>query len=127
MNRAVADASAVLAFAFREAGWETAAPLLRAALISAVNAAEVTSRYMVEGGSSAATRAVLDDLYLEISPFDAEQAYLTGELHRQTRAYGLSLGDCACLALARSQGLPVVTADRAWRALPLDLEIVLIR
>lgn len=127
MNRAVADASAVLAFAFREVGWETAMPLLRGSLISAVNAAEVTSRYIAEGGSLAASRGVLDDLYVVISPFDAEQAFHTGELHRQTRSYGLSLGDCACLSLARARNLPVVTADRAWRSLPLDLEVILIR
>ena len=127
MNRAVADASAVLAFAFREAGWETAMPLLRGSLISAVNAAEVTSRYIAEGGSMTSTRGMLDDLYVVVSPFDAEQAFHTGELHRQTRPYGLSMGDCACLALARARNLPVVTADRAWRSLPLDLEVVLIR
>lgn len=127
MNRAVADASAVLAFAFREAGWETAMPLLRGSLISAVNAAEVTSRYIAEGGSMTSTRGMLDDLYVVVSPFDAEQAFHTGELHRQTRPYGLSMGDCACLALARGRNLPVVTADRAWRSLPLDLEVVLIR
>ncbi len=56
-----------------------------------------------------------------------EQAFLAGELHRQTRPLGLSLGDCACLVLARSRGLPALTADRAWQGLPLDLEIVLIR
>jgi len=117
----------VLAFAYQEAGWERAEPLLRGALISAVNAAEVTSRYMAEGESLAEARALIDDLYLEISPFDAEQGFLTGELHRQTRASGLSLADCACLVLARTLGLPTVTADRAWRALPLDVEIVLIR
>lgn len=117
----------MLAYAFHEAGWERAEPLLRGALISAVNAAEVTSRYMADGDGLAEARALLDDLYLEISPFDAEQALLTGELHRQTRAYGLSLADCACLALARTRSLPTVTADRAWRALPLDVEIVLIR
>ncbi len=73
------------------------------------------------------SRGMLDDLYVVVSPFDAEQAFHTGELHRQTRAYGLSMGDCACLALARARNLPVVTADRAWRSLPLDLEVVLIR
>ena len=73
MNRAVADASAVLAFAVREAGWETAMPLLRGSLISAVNAAEVTSRYIAEGGSMTSTRGMLDDLYVVVSPFDAER------------------------------------------------------
>ncbi len=101
--------------------------MLHGSLISAVNSAEVTSRYMAKGDSLAEARAVLEDLHIEIVPFDSVQAYLTGELHRQTRPYGLSLADCACLALARSQGFPAVTADKAWRSLPLDVEVVLIR
>lgn len=127
MNRAVVDASAVLAFALREAGWETAEPLLVGSLINAVNAAEVTSRVMARGASLAEARLLMSGLHLDVAPLDSEQALLTGELHRRTRDYGLSLADCACLALARARRLPAVTADRAWRDLPLDVEIVLIR
>jgi PIN domain nuclease of toxin-antitoxin system len=32
----------------------------------------------------------------------------------QTRPLGLSLGDRACLALARRERLPALTADRIW-------------
>jgi PIN domain nuclease of toxin-antitoxin system len=48
-------------------------------------------------------------------------------LRRQTRDHGLSLGDRACLALAVSLGLPVMTADRAWMALDLGIEVIVIR
>ncbi|MBI3977092.1 MAG: hypothetical protein HY331_02795 [Chloroflexi bacterium] len=45
--------------------------------------------------------------------FDADLAYQAGLLHPATRQAGLSLGDRACLALARRLGLPALTADRA--------------
>jgi len=38
-----------------------------------------------------------------------------------------SLADRACLALAMERRLPVVTADRAWSGLGLDLDIQVIR
>ena len=44
-----------------------------------------------------------------------------------TRAAGLSLGDRACLALAKSQGGLVLTADRVWATLDIGVEIELIR
>ncbi len=39
----------------------------------------------------------------------------------------LSLGDAACLATARVLGMPVLTANRAWAALPVGVEVRLIR
>ncbi len=101
--------------------------MLASSVISAVNVAEVTSRAMKQGASVAGTRALLSGLNMAVAPLDAEHALLTGELHRRTRAHGLSLGDCACLALGQARGLPVVTADRAWRDLGLGVEVVLIR
>lgn len=121
------DASAVLAIAFREPGWEAVRPLIVGSLINAVNAAEVASKVMARGATPTETRVLLDAHYIDVVPLDAEQALLTGEMHRNARSHGLSLADCACLALARSRDLPAVTADRAWRALSLGVEVVLIR
>jgi len=44
-----------------------------------------------------------------------------------TATGALSLGDRACLALGERLGLPVVTADRAWADLDLDVAVSLIR
>jgi ribonuclease VapC len=44
-----------------------------------------------------------------------------------TKAQGLSLADRACLALARRLDIPVITADREWAGLDLDITIRLIR
>jgi ribonuclease VapC len=53
-------------------------------------------------------------LGLEVRAFDAEQSMLTAQLRKDTRHAGLSLGDRACLALAKSAQLAALTADRAW-------------
>ena len=69
----------------------------------------------------------LDALALTIYPFDVVQARRAGLLRRQTRQYGLSLGDRACVALAVGLGMPAMTADQAWTELDLEIEVTLIR
>jgi PIN domain nuclease of toxin-antitoxin system len=59
--------------------------------------------------------------------FDAAQARVAGDLRSLTRAQGLSLGDRACLALAQALGLPVMTADRAWASLEVEIKIRTVR
>ena len=53
-------------------------------------------------------------LGMESVPLSVEQAQLSAALRPATRVAGLSLGDRACLALARERGLPAVTAERRW-------------
>ena len=60
-------------------------------------------------------------------PFDEGLTIAGGLLRRSTRTHGLSLGDRACLALARRERAPVLTADRSWAALELGLEVEFIR
>jgi ribonuclease VapC len=127
MAEVVVDASAVLAVALREQGWEAAEELLIGSLICAVNAAEVVSRYLAIGVSLAQTQAMLTRTRMIVEPLDPVRAVEVGALHRATRAHGLSIGDCACLALARSRGLPALTADRAWAGLDVGVDIQLIR
>ena len=113
MGRAVLDASAVLAFLLKEPGWIGAEPWLAGSQINAVNLAEVASRLLAEGAKTTAVRALIDGLHLEIVQLDEDLAYMTAELHRNTRSNGLSLADCGCLSLAMARRLPAVTADRA--------------
>jgi PIN domain nuclease of toxin-antitoxin system len=51
----------------------------------------------------------------------------TGALRPATKALGLSLGDRACLALARRERLPILTADRSWAKLDLGIPIKVMR
>ena len=59
--------------------------------------------------------------------FTLSQAQIAGDLVVQTRHLGLSLGDRACLALALELGVPVYTADKAWKNLKLGIPIHVIR
>jgi PIN domain nuclease of toxin-antitoxin system len=95
--------------------------------MSTVNLSEVLGRFSRQGHSAAAVLARLEQTRLRWSSFDAAQALIAAELLPLTRSLGLSLGDRACLALALSRNIPVMTADRAWEKLRLDVEIAIIR
>ena len=123
----VFDSSAVLAVAFEEEGAEAAVRWLSGGIISAVNASEVVARIVDLGASGEEARASLLGFGLEIRPFDAALAVAAGLLRTATRGQGLSLGDRACMALAIREQARVVTADRAWAALDLDVQVELIR
>lgn len=123
----VLDSSAVLAVLWAEPGAVEVMTRLERARISAVNAAEVVSRLVERGASDAAAEAAIPDLMVEVVPFDAAQALAAGLLRRATRPAGLSLGDRACLALAQAEGLPALTADRAWGDLHLGIAVEVIR
>ncbi|MCY3965282.1 MAG: type II toxin-antitoxin system VapC family toxin [Acidobacteria bacterium] len=128
----VLDSSAVLAFVHSEPGAEFVADALGDAVMSTVNWAEVVSRVRGDatnggGGGPSDLRFELCALGLRLEEFSAEQADLAGELRRSTREFGLSLGDRACLALALVRSEPVLTADRVWQRLSLDVELEVIR
>jgi ribonuclease VapC len=55
---------------------------------------------------------VLEGLDLSVIFCDETQAMLAASLYRNASTYGLSLGDRACLALAKTLNLTVLTADR---------------
>lgn len=77
---------------------------------------------------AAELRSVLDGLDLDLRPFDADGAYIAGDLRRDTRGSGFSLGDRACRGLAVQPGGVALTADAAWAKLSLDrVNVALIR
>lgn len=127
MSERVFDASAALAVLADEPGADQARSKLGAAVISAVNMIEVLSKLADLGLEPDSALRVFEDLALAVIPLDADQAARAAGLRVSTRAAGLSLGDRACLALAMSRGSPVITTDRAWAGLPLDVEVELIR
>ena len=64
---------------------------------------------------------------IELVAFSTQQAALAAALIPETQSEGLSLGDRACLALARERGVRAVSADISWRRLKLPIEIETIR
>lgn len=127
----ILDASALLALLRQEPGEALVRQRLQqdTCLISAVNWAEVVGK-LAEGGRPADEfLPFLATLAPDICPFDEQQATECGLLRPLTRHLGLSLGDRACLALARLRGATAITADRAWLPLatPLGIAIESIR
>lgn len=123
----VLDASAILALLKRETGADRVKAVLDRAAVSAVNIAEVQSKLIDLGLSRQAAEERIRILGCGIIPFSDEQAIEAGSLIAQTRSYGLSLGDRACLALAIDRKATVYTTDKAWKSLNLGIRIEVIR
>ena len=127
MSETVIDASALLALLNAEPGADTVADALSGGVISAVNLSEVIGKLHDSGIPEHTIGRILQPLELEIVPFEEEQAYRTGLLHAATRERGLSPGDRACLGLAKTLGIPALTADRAWTDLSIGVAVKVIR
>ena len=123
----VIDASALLALLHSEPGAEVVEEVLEQAAVSTVNWSEVYQRWVARGVDVAGLRDDVEALGLEIVPLTVEDAEHAAELWSATRQLGLSLGDRACLALARRLARPALTADRAWLDLGLGVEVRAIR
>jgi len=122
-GKVVVDASTVLAFLNRERGGMDALRVLPQGVICAVNIAEVVEVRRRTGHDSKADLELLELAGLAVIDADREIARLAGELAEKTRSYDISLADRFCLALAITQKLPVLTADRIWGELGTGLEI----
>ena len=125
----ILDASALLAFLFEEPGGDAVADaILSGAEITAVNFAEVLTRY-VTGDAFDEVAGLQERLPVSILPVDEDLAYRAAIMARHTRRAGLSLGDRICLALAQRTGETVLTADRAWFEIAdaINVKVTLIR
>jgi ribonuclease VapC len=127
MAGVVLDASALLAFLFREPGMDRVRASLADGAISAVNLSEVVATALRLGGTLPEATAMLARLPIEAIPFTAADAALAGSLRPATKVKGLSLGDRCCLALGTRLGVPVLTANREWTSLQIDVQIEAIR
>jgi ribonuclease VapC len=72
---------------------------------------------------------MLRPLPIQVVPVDAALSYEAGMLRPLTLPGGLSLGDRYCLALAKREGIPALTAERRWPdiAVAADVAVELIR
>jgi ribonuclease VapC len=123
----VLDASALLAYLREEPGAEVVDGLLADAVMARVNWAEVVQKALSAGVDVDCMQADLQALGMRVEPFLPMDGEKAGRLWPLTRQQGLSLADRACLNLGLRLGLTVVTCDRAWAQLPLNLEIQLLR
>ena len=114
MTSRVLDASALLALLLGEPGAEKVRAVLDGALVGAVNLAEIVSHYAKLGASRPDIEAMLTPLPMRVVPVDIALSYEAGMLRPLTLPGGLSLGDRYCLALARREQVPAMTAERRW-------------
>jgi PIN domain nuclease of toxin-antitoxin system len=121
------DASALLAFMFRETGYEHVAAVIADSCISTVNVAEVIGRFVRDGHDSQEILERLQATAIEVVPFTQADAAAAANLLPKTQPLGLSLGDRACLALALARGIPALTADQTWTRVDLGIAIEVIR
>lgn len=123
----VLDASALLAHLLKEPGAQLVSDRLANAQISSVNWAETLQFAIFNDIDIEALTDTLGTLGLRILPFTSTHAFGAARLRAPTQHLGLSLADRACLTVASEEGLPVLTADRSWAQLDLDVEVELIR
>ncbi len=117
----VLDTSAILALLAMEEGHEVVAENLENAVVSSVTFFEVLEILISKGLDYKEAAQSLKDTFPNIEQFNTD--IIASSLNNRK----LSFGDRACLALAKSKNLPVLTADKAWTDLGLDLEVKLIR
>jgi len=127
MSKIVFDSSALLALLHQEPGCEIVEKHLPEGIMSTVNLAEVIAILEEVGVSHQIAEKMVTELMKEIIAFDHPQALLTAQLRKITKSHGLSLGDRACLALAKLQNLPVLTADKAWAKADHSVKVLLVR
>jgi ribonuclease VapC len=119
-KKIVLDASALLALLNEEPGYKEVEKALPLAVMSSVNLCEVVSVLTDIGISKGDAEGMVMDVLKEVIPFDAHQALIAASLRKHTKAYGLSLGDRACLALTKSLHATVLTADKIWAKLMIS-------
>ncbi|MBN8828093.1 MAG: type II toxin-antitoxin system VapC family toxin [Sphingobacteriia bacterium] len=129
MSKVVLDASAIIALIKKEPGSETVVKYLDNAIISAVNLAEVV-KYFIDNSDATIEniKNYISTLISEIIPVNEKIAYLSSELLKETKQYGLSLGDRICIATGIINKCKIITADQIWKNLSIkDVNIVVIR
>lgn len=124
------DSSALLALCLDEPGADAVAQAIgRSADVgmTTTNIAECTSKLLRLGWEPEAIEQFLEELEILVIREDLALGILAGELHARSRHLGISTGDAVCLAAALRDERPVLTADRAWAALELDISVVVVR
>jgi ribonuclease VapC len=127
----VLDSSTLLAVSKGERGAEFVLELINSkdCVISSVNMAEVATRLLDLGLPLHELSRAVAQFGVDVIDFNQEQSLACAALRPMTRSAGLSLGDRACLALAKLMEGVAVTADQAWQDVRIsaDVKVLMIR
>ena len=97
---------------------------LEGAFVSTLNWSEVLQKSL---WLQADIKGMQEEVGVIFKPFTTSQAEVATALWEPTKGHGLSLADRACLALAIETEATVLTADKAWGKLDLDIEFQFLR
>lgn len=127
-NKIIFDASAFIALLAKEKGFEVIKRHLKNAIISSVNIAEVY-KYCIDKQNLTADECknIMGISGIKIIDFDEKQALIAADIYPKTKGYGLSLGDRACIALAIEKKHPILTCDKIWEKINLDVKFIMVR
>jgi ribonuclease VapC len=124
----VMDSTALIAVVYQEPGYERVVEILDKSAISAVNLAEIINKLVLRGSPAETVRETLLRLELTVQDWTEDLAYRSAEFTPFNKSHGLSLGDRACLTLAKQLRATAVTSDRAWRRIPsLGVRVMMFR
>jgi len=126
-EKIILDASALLALINEEPGSDTVEKYFPNVVMSAVNLSEIATVLSRCGVPQQDIQNILSALISNVDAFDKEQAYIAAQISNHTKRHGLSFGDRACLSLGMLKQLPILTADKAWLKLDIDIDIISIR
>ena len=134
-RKLVLNASAVVAWIFREPGYQVVARALPYGVLPVANAVEVLARAQERGWDGSADELLADIrlMGVQLEPSIEADAVRAAELSAESRklgiagGWGISLGDALCLAVAERLGLPAVGGDKAWDELTLRVSHRLFR
>jgi ribonuclease VapC len=112
----VLDSSALLAVTQGEKGADFVMDLIESndCVISSVNMAEVAAKMLEFGLPPQELKRAIAQFVVDVIDFNQEQALACAELRPMTKSAGLSLGDRACIGLAKLMDATAVTSDRPW-------------
>ncbi|MBX9785816.1 MAG: type II toxin-antitoxin system VapC family toxin [Alphaproteobacteria bacterium] len=126
-EKAILDASALLALIQEEPGSDVIKPLLKNSVMSTVNVTETLTALQKVNILPEEGIESISFLINEIVDFDMDQAKKAADLYPKVKHKGLSLGDRACLALGIKYKAKIYTADKVWKDIHPELDIRLIR
>ncbi len=123
MSEIVFDTSAYLTLIKGEEGAEIVKSYLPSAMISTVNYAQLLTILQNIGMPISEAEKITEGLIRNIIPFDKKQALLASQLNEKIRDLDLSLEERACISLALEKQCPVLTANKTWGEIELDIEV----
>jgi PIN domain nuclease of toxin-antitoxin system len=125
--KALLDMSAIIALLKKEPGYELLEEVIASSAVSAVNLSELVSVLIRAGIEESEVDEIIKDIVPEIIPFSDDIAVNSGKLIKQTKEFGLSLGDRACVATGIHYNIPIYTTDKVWKRIKAQANIIIIR